>query len=213
MSTIPQRLSTTISAPIPSVMTTTPSGRSAKKSEQPSETSPSASWVPRYSPASLVLSASAGLLFVTAAMKLLSVASGQRILLADDPILGVPYWFTMSAGGMLDLFMAGFLISRKNRAVRLLGLFWLGIAFCGYHLALKLFEPDALCPCLGTLYGRLGLNAASAKLIAQSLAVWFAAAPVAVLLGARAKSACSLRRRFEGQSESAPGHKLTLWWK
>jgi len=119
-----------------------------------------------------------GLLLATALMKLLSIAAGERILDANDPILGMPYKGAMFGGAILEIGVAILLSSHKRWTAGLLALSWLGLAFCFYHLALTVFEPGALCPCLGTLYGRLGIKLAAANAIAQVLAVFFLVGPL-----------------------------------
>lgn len=116
-------------------------------------------------------------LAATGLLKLLSLASHQRILDANDPVFGVPNFIVLFAAGFLDLTFAVFLLLWRNLRVRLLLLFWLGVGFCLYHIGLLILNPDAPCPCLGTLYGRMGLTTKEANTIAQWLAAWCALAP------------------------------------
>jgi hypothetical protein len=122
----------------------------------------------------------AGLLLVTGSAKLLSMAAGQKILLVDDPILGLPYRWTMLAGAILDLAAAGLLVSWMSHSRKLFILFLLGFAFSSYHAAVAILQPGSYCPCLGTLYGRLGLKASTANVIAQIMAGFFLLGPLVV---------------------------------
>jgi hypothetical protein len=128
-------------------------------------------WVSRWS---------AALLLITGLAKLLSVVAGEKILLADDPILSLPYRWTMLAGAILDLVAAGLLASWMSHSRKLFMLFLLGFAFCSYHAAATILQPGSYCPCLGTLYGRLGLKASTANVIAQIMAGFFLLGPAVV---------------------------------
>jgi hypothetical protein len=107
----------------------------------------------------------------------LSLAGGPGILYAADPVIGLPYQWTLPGEAVLELAIAALLVFRAGRAFRLLAVFTLGFAFCGYHLALAMLDPGALCPCLGTLYGRLGIRPATSDMIARVLAAYFLLGP------------------------------------
>jgi hypothetical protein len=124
------------------------------------------------------LRVAAGILLLTALVKLAGVAAGQGIMMATDPVVGLPNRWTMITSAVVDLGAAGFFVSRKDHSRRLLACFWLGAGFCCYHLALAIIEPGALCPCLGTLYGRLGLRPETADATAKVLAAYFFLGPV-----------------------------------
>lgn len=118
------------------------------------------------------------LLFATSLMKLLSIGSGPRLLLAPDPLLRIRLSWLMLGESALEVAVAGLLVSKADRGLRLLAAFWLGALFCGYHLALAIFDPHAYCPCLGTLYGRLGIKPITADRVAKLLSLYFLTGPL-----------------------------------
>jgi len=124
------------------------------------------------------LLSAAVLLFVTSVMKLLSIGSGPRLLLAPDPLLRIRLSWLMLEESALEVAVAVFLVSKADRGLRLLAAFWLGALFCGYHLALAILDPHAYCPCLGTLYGRLGIKPITADRVAKLLSLYFLAGPL-----------------------------------
>lgn len=122
----------------------------------------------------------AGILLATSSLKLLSVASGAGVLSATDPLIGLPLGWLTAFEAALEVVACIVLVSRIGSALRLLVVFWLGALFCTYHALLAVLDPGAHCPCLGTLYGRLGIKPATADAVAKLLAAWFFLGPLLI---------------------------------
>jgi len=117
-------------------------------------------------------------LAVTGLLKALSVVAGGGILFAPDPVLGIPFRWLMLGGAVTELAIAGLLSMKVSYTWKLLVIFWLGACFCMYHLVLLIMDPAALCPCLGTLYGKFGVSPSSAEAGASFLASYFLLGPL-----------------------------------
>lgn len=113
----------------------------------------------------------------TTVAKLLSIASGQGILRAADPLTGVQLRWLMLWESVVECAVAGLVLSGARVALRLLVVFWLGSVFLSYHGVMALLDPGGYCPCLGTLYGRLGINPAVGDAVAKALAAFFFLGP------------------------------------
>ena len=165
---------------------------------------------PAKSAARFATKAAAVLLLVTGALKLLSLTAASKILSMPDPVLGIPYQWTMLCGGLGEIAVAAILVTRVCEALRLLTLFWVGACFCGYHVALAALDPLSPCPCLGTLTTQFGLSPNGAKLIALALGAFFLCTPIGMWLASFIRSV-GVRRSAPGETcaskSLAPGYQ------
>ena len=150
--------------------------------------------------ASGLLRVAASVLLLSSLAKLLSLAVNSPILAVPDPVIGLAYRWTLLGESVFELVVAAVLVSRLSADCRVLLVFWLGTFFCIYQLALAVIEPGALCPCLGTIYGKLGVPQRWVDVTARVLAAAFAMGPVAIW-GLERFRASGLRR---GGSETRP---------
>lgn len=123
----------------------------------------------------------AAILVATSAIKLISVAGGAMLLTATEPISGMQFRWLLLGESVVELIIATMLVSRLAYVLRFVLVFWLGVIFCSYHLVVAIVEPTAFCPCLGTLFGRLGVKQATVDKITLLLAIYFLISPVLVL--------------------------------
>lgn len=124
-------------------------------------------------------------LCISAIAKLLSVAGGVAVLRAPDPLVGLQLRWLMLVEAAVELAAARVLASQVDWRIRLLVVFWLGALFCSYHLFLSILDPSAYCPCLGTLYGRLGIRPATADALAKIVAALFFVGPLMIWVSRR----------------------------
>jgi hypothetical protein len=148
----------------------------------------------RFSEISLRLSAA--VLFAVALIKLLTVGGGSPVLQTEDPLVGVRLGLLLPVESGVEFLVAWCLVSSLDPFYRSLVVVWIGALFCVYHLALALLDPGASCPCLGTLYGNLGIRPATADKIAKVIAAWLFLWPLfAWATGALAESRQCAQKR------------------
>lgn len=94
------------------------------------------------------------LLLLTAAAKLYSATGDAQALGAIDKLLHLRYWQIMVGTGLLEIGVAIYLLRSQNIARRALLLLWLSSNFMAYKMASH-YLGIKLCPCLGTLAGKL----------------------------------------------------------
>jgi hypothetical protein len=114
----------------------------------------------------LFLRSAAALLLLTALAKGFSALGSNTILEKPDPV----FWFLRNREllvlvGLVEMAMAGLLISRIPLKVRRGALLWLCANFVLYRAGLWMTGAPPACKCLGDVAGRLGLSDAQASWI------------------------------------------------
>lgn len=99
-----------------------------------------------------------GILAITGLLKLISLFGHAGILEQEDPVLGINLRLVLLFVGILEVCIAASLWRLRNRAVALSLVMWTGFCFLLYHLFRTTFGDGQACPCLGTVFGWLGLN-------------------------------------------------------
>jgi hypothetical protein len=102
----------------------------------------------------IFLKSAAALLLATALAKLYSATGDAQALTAMDKLLHLRYWQIMVGAGLLETGVAIYLLRSQNTARRALLLLWLSSNFMAYKMASH-YLGIKLCPCLGTLAGKL----------------------------------------------------------
>jgi hypothetical protein len=123
------------------------------------------------------LKVSALILITSAAAKVITLLDGRPVLLTFDAVTGVQLRWLFAIEAFLELALSIFITLGKSQKIKLLALFWVGWIFCSYHLAKALLNPAQPCPCLGLLYGRIGLSPVTMDLIAKTIATFFLLGP------------------------------------
>jgi hypothetical protein len=118
---------------------------------------------------------SAGMLLLTAVVKLYSSGGTARVFQAKDQLLHLGYRPLMILAALVEVVAAVFLLRSRSDLRRCLLLLWLSGNFLFYHWGGYLLGFQA-CPCLGHLTDRLPLPPGSAEVALQVLVLfWFLA--------------------------------------
>ena len=133
------------------------------------------------------------LLIVTAAAKLISSGTGEKILGVDDPLFQFPFQYMLWAGSFLELTVA--LICLSNLPMRLQAsvVALLATNFLMYRFGLWLLGYHKPCSCMGTLTDGLHFSPQQADTIMKIVLAYLLVGSYAALywLNRRDKNAAS----------------------
>jgi hypothetical protein len=94
----------------------------------------------------------AGILLLTATLKIISSFGRIGLLAQFDPVLGFPRRWIFAGGGIVELAAGVFLLTRCRISTRLACLNWIVSVFVLYQALLALGGFPEPCSCLGKLY-------------------------------------------------------------
>lgn len=131
-------------------------------------------------------------LLVSSFIKLIGLAGGAGVNLLKDPLLGIELRWLMPLECALEVSCAVCIVTPIAMRFRLLAIAWLGTMFLVYHLFLSLLQPNAPCPCLGSLLWRLGVSPQITDYASRLISCYFLLVSVSLLC--RRKLLSSSRR-------------------
>lgn len=137
-------------------------------------------------------------LAVTAGAKFISTFGSDRILTIQEPILGISYRNLLLLGAIIEGAVAIYLVCGKAKLSKYLFIAWLGTIFSAYRIALWWEAPGKMCPCLGTITGRLPVSASTADLVMKATLAYMIIGSVLLLLSE------IKMRRANTSADSAP---------
>lgn len=120
------------------------------------------------------------LLLLTGCAKLWSAMGTERILAIEDELLLISNRELMIAVGLLELVVACIVLRGREPVFSAALLFWLSGNFALYRLGM-MFTVSTICPCLGTLYAKLGLTPGVFDVLLKGIVVYFCVGSLAVL--------------------------------
>jgi Methylamine utilisation protein MauE len=100
----------------------------------------------------------ASLLILTAVAKLISATGTSQGLSTKDPVFGITVQHLLEGVGMMELFVAAFLLISRNTGYKSMVALGVSACFLMYRAAYWLNAPEQPCPCLGTITERLHMN-------------------------------------------------------
>jgi uncharacterized membrane protein YGL010W len=136
------------------------------------------------------LLSSGALLLLTGSAKIWSSLGTARILAMQDELLLLNNRELMIGAGLLELVVAGVLFRCRNTVFSATVLFWLSANFALYRLGM-LFTKSTICPCLGSLYEKLGLKPEVFDNLLKLIVAYFVLGSIAVLWSYRSRLQCA----------------------
>ena len=112
------------------------------------------------------------LLLMTAAAKLISLNSDEKVLLVPDPIFGLTNHRLILLVAITELAVVSVVILADSSTIKLLLINWLSACFFVYRSGLWLVEFNDWCSCLGTLAKSLPITDATANTLLMGAAVF-----------------------------------------
>ncbi|MCI0539972.1 MAG: hypothetical protein L0Z50_32605 [Verrucomicrobiales bacterium] len=128
------------------------------------------------------------ILIAAAAAKLYSVAGHAPILDTEDPLFGFSNRRLLTLLGLLEILVAGVLLSNLNRHWKYLLLAWLSTGFVVYRFALGVLAIGKPCPCLGTLTETMHLKPETVSYILTLAVVYLLVSSIWLLAKSRRTS-------------------------
>lgn len=116
------------------------------------------------------LASAAGVLVITAGVKLVGSARSVPYLGLDDPL--VPFITNrtvMVLSAIMELAVASLMIVRRAEPLRLPSIAWLATLFFSYRIGLWLINYNGPCPCLGGPVDWLGIRRTTAEWILNAI--------------------------------------------
>jgi hypothetical protein len=122
------------------------------------------------------------LLALTGAVKLWSAAGAQKVLDLPDPLFGLPLRQVYVLAGLLEVFVAEYLLLGKSGIYRLWLLWGLAALFVIYRAGLAYLHPGKPCSCLGRASEWLHLSEKTLDGIAKLILAYMMAGSVFFLV-------------------------------
>jgi hypothetical protein len=97
----------------------------------------------------------------------------------------------MIGAGLLELVVAGVLFRSRDTVFSATVLFWLSANFALYRLGM-LFTKNTNCPCLGSLYEKLGLKPEVFDNLVKLIVAYLVLGSIAVLWSYKSRVLCAL---------------------
>jgi hypothetical protein len=126
------------------------------------------------------LGTAAILLCIVAGAKLYSAFGDARILDSMDPLLRFQNRWVMVAVGVLEMTIAGLLLTRVAVSLKLVSVFWLSANFLSYHAAAHYLNVN-ICPCAGNVTDKLGIPPEMGHWVMIGLAAYLLIGSIAFL--------------------------------
>jgi hypothetical protein len=137
--------------------------------------------------------ATAVLLLMTAAAKVISASGNQEILRARDPIFNLHLQYVLLISAALEIAVALVCLVWQSVIGRAAIVSWLGLSFIAYRLGLVYLRYSGPCPCLGTLTDRFNISHHAADIVLNSIiAFMLAGSAVCAYLSTRNKETVEL---------------------
>ena len=128
------------------------------------------------------------ILIASAGAKLYSVGGHAPILDTEDPLFGFSNRRLLAVVGLVELLVAGVLLSHLNTHWKYLLLAWLSTGFVVYRFALGVLAIGTPCPCLGTLTEKLHLKPETVSYILTIAVVYLLVTSIWLLARSRRTS-------------------------
>lgn len=110
-------------------------------------------------------------LMLTCLAKLISVFGSAEALRLPDPLFGLQSRKVMLLSALVEAFVVCVLLGKATPSTKLASVLWLSLNFANYRISLWLMGVGAPCPCMGSIYGLLGVDSGTMNRVLGGIVV------------------------------------------